>query len=352
MPATAADQITLGTRYRTILTQIAQQLFPGNGNVTSVKLPKTFLHRKILFQLRGNIIVTVATATSNFPESPLGLIKKIELLGDGRKTYWAVSGRDAYRLNAFLSGQPGALKAPLLTVGTNPFSAAFEIWHAAQAFRQPTDSFFDPRRHEDVELRITWGSPTDIVTAGPATVVIDPNNTFVDMILEQTTEGAESILFNRLINFREDTITASNSAFTYEVARSGILVGILFRTDQNTVPINNMINKITLRSDSSFIHCDGLRFDALQKMNFIDFHQERPMSAAGATGYSSTYDPATAFDSIDGYAFLPLAEDGMLSSGLNTLALNTLEVILDISFISGTQILRSTFVFFEPRDAA
>lgn len=343
-------QVSLGTRFRSVLSQIAQALFVSAGT-TSVKLPKTFNHRAITFRLRGSLVVGVATATGK-AESPLQLIQKIELLGDGRKVYWAISGRDAYRLSALMMGKAGELSAPVLTVGTNPFAATFQVHHEAVGMRMPPDSFFDPRRHEEIELRITWGAATDIATiGGGGTIAIDAA-TYLDCLLEQTTEGGEAIQFNRLISYREFTVAATNQTESFEVSRNGLLVGIMFRTDRDGVPVNNIINKINLKSDSSFLHADGLRWDTLQGKNTIEHHLDRPQSLLGTAGYSATFAPTDFADNIEGYCFLPLIEDGMLSSALNTLALNTLEVVLDITKTSGTEVIRSTFVFYEPRDAA
>jgi len=51
-----------------------------------------------------------------------------------------------------------------------------------------------------------------------------------------------------------------------------------------------------------------------------------------------------------GYAYIDLTEDGLMTSCLNTLALNVLQLILDVQTAGLTApiIIRATYVFFEP----
>jgi hypothetical protein len=340
--------LVLGTRFRNTLTELATLTY-SSGGTSSLKLPKTFLHRAMTLRFVGNAVIGTANATA-IAEGPLNVIKKVEIVGDGRKVYQAIDGASAYRLSNLMLGKAGELDPYVNTIGTRPFAFSFQLHHEAVAMRQPNDSFLDPRRHEEVELRITWGTDAEVITpggGGTATV-----NGTLYILLEQTTDGAESIIVNRVLVPREDSISATSSAYAFELPRIGVLAGLLFKTTRNGAPVDDLINRIALRSDSSFYHADGLRWATLQAKNVMEHHLDRPFSALGATGYATTYDPDEYGTGIEGYAFLPIIEDGMLSSGLDTLSLNTLEVILDVTRTSGTEIIKTNMLFFEPRDAA
>jgi hypothetical protein len=345
------EGLVLGTRFRNTLTQLPTLTYVSGGT-SSLKLPKTFLHRAMTLRFRGNAVVGVGAATA-IAEGPLNVIKKLEIVGDGRKVYQAIDGASAYRLSNLMLGKAGELDPYATGVATNPFSFSFQLHHEAVGMRQPNDSFLDPRRHEEVELRITWGTDAEIITpggGGTATV-----NGTLDVILEQTTDGAESIVVNRVLVPRVDTITATNAAYAFELPRIGVLAGIFFKAGQLTgsafVPNDIVVNRISLRSDSSFYHADGLRWDTLQAKNVMEHHLDRPFGVLGATGYPAAYNADEYGTGIEGYCFLPLIEDGMLSSGLDTLSLNTLELILDVTGAAGNQLV-SNMLFFEPRDAA
>lgn len=339
--------LVLGTRFRNTLTNLPTMTY-ASGGTSSLKLPKTFLHRAFTLRFRGLATIGVATAVA-IAEGALNVIKKIEIVGDGRKVYQAIDGASAYRMSNLMIGKAAEMDYPLLTAGARPFFIAFQLHLEAVGMRQPNDSFLDPRRHEEIELRIGWGTDAEIITpGGGGTATISGS---LDLILEQTTDGAESIIVNRILIPRVDTATVTTSAFAYELPRVGVLAGILFKTTRSGVPVDDIINRMSLRSDSSFYHADGLRWDTLQAKNVMEHHLDRPNSALVATGYGTTYDPDEYGTGIEGYAFLPMIEDGMLSSGLDTLSLNTLEVILDVTGATGN-VITSTLLFYEPRDAA
>ncbi len=344
----AGEVVSLGTRFRSTLSQLPTLTY-SSGGTSTLKLPKTFLHRALTLRFRGLATIGVATATQ-IGEGILNVIKKIELVGDGRKVYWAIDGASAFRMSNLMLGKQGEFFQNLLTAGARPFFWSYQLHHEAVGMRQPNDSFFDPRRHEEVELRITWGTDAEIITpGGGGTAVISGT---LDAILEQTTDGAESVILNRLLTYREDSIAATNANYSYEIPRNGLLVGMLFKTTRNGVPVDDIINRITVKSDSTFYHVDGLRWDTLRGKNLVEHHLDRPSAALAATGYPATFDPNYAGWAPEGYAFVPFVEDGMVSSALNTLALNTLEVSLDVTRTSGTELIRNTMLFFEPRDLA
>ena len=61
---------------------------------------------------------------------------------------------------------------------------------------------------------------------------------------------------------------------------------------------------------------------------------------------------ATAGAQIVGYALIDLAEDGMMSSCLNSYGLQDPVVELDVTRTSGTEKIRTTFLYFQPRAVA
>jgi hypothetical protein len=50
---------------------------------------------------------------------------------------------------------------------------------------------------------------------------------------------------------------------------------------------------------------------------------------------------------VPGYAYIDFTEDGLLSSTLNTLALNVLQMIFDVNAVANA-IIRCTYLFYEP----
>jgi hypothetical protein len=219
-----------------------------------------------------------------------------------------------------------------VTVSTNPFSASFILSAEAVNMAVPVDSYLDLREFEKTELRVTWASFSQIISAGTAT--IDQPNTNLQCITNQTTEGLSSIGFRRFVSFDQRDITATNPEFTVLIPRSGLLAGILFRTDRDIVKVDNNINFITVTSDSSHDHVKRRPWASLQFENVIRYQLDG--GVAGGSGR------------ITGFAYLDFIEDGRMAAAINTEALNEFKLSLDVTRTSGAEIVRMTYVFYKP----
>jgi len=332
--------LELGTRYRTVGHSAPSVPF-SSGNVQSVELPKGFLYKTVALRLRGEFEGT-AGAASFGSEVPLGLIQRVEIIADGRKTLVNAAARDLYRLCQFTRRKAGELVPPAsFIIANQTFSATFLIDLEAMSMAMTNDSLFDPNPYEKIELRITWGTVASISTGGTPT--IDVANTFVDVQVLETTVGANMILFNKLITFDEQAIVASSTALRIRVPRSGLLHSILFREDRDSVSTpdaTSLINQLTLQSDNTFNHVDSLRWDLTRHRNTLEYQVETHNIAAAAVPPNYTGAP--------GYLLLDVTEDGLMSSALNTLDLNALDLILNVTFGAGAQVVRMTHTFFEP----
>jgi hypothetical protein len=321
--------LELGSRFRTAQTQVPQLSFVSGG-VSSQELPRSFLYKTLVCRLSGSI--TIGTGTGAMSEGPLGLIQKCEIIADGRKVLVSANARDLFRLTHIFRGKRPELN---FSAATGSFSGTFAIDMEAIRMVSPVDSFFDPRPYEKIEIRITWGTISNILTT-PGTASI--TSVVLDVQVLQTTEGADAIMFNKLISFDENTPAASSQNLTINVPRSGILHGILFRTDTLGIDQDNIINFVTVKSDNNFLHVDRLSWATLQRRNVFEFQLD---------GGTDTPGSATLNGQIVGFAFLDLTEDGLIGSGLNTLDLNVLQLILDVTF-QANNLIRITYIYYEP----
>jgi len=329
MPVDLPVSLQLGSRYRALSLGLAPVSIPFDTIVRASEVPKTYLTKDIFVRLTGNLVVTVAATIR--PEAPLGLLQTIELAGDGNEVLWKLAGRDAYRLMHLFHGKAGELVPPVGGVGTNAFSASIILSAEAVNMAVPVDSYLDLREFEKTELRITWGTVADVISAGTATI---DATTKLECYANQSTEGLGSIGFRRFISFDQRDVTATNTDFTMLVPRSGLLIGVLFRTDRDSAPVDNIINFVTMTSDSSHDHWKRRSWVTIQMENVIRYQLDG--GAAGGSGR------------ITGYAYVDLLEDGRLASAINAEALNELKFVLDVTKTSGVEIIRATYVFFKP----
>lgn len=331
---------TLGSRFR--LARIAAgQIAYSKNNPIALELPNALLAKAILVRITGNLVVGVANAANIFAEAPLGLIKRIEVVADRRKYLVSLSGRDLYRLNHFMHNKAMENSPPAATTGTKAFACTLVIDHEALNFLDASESLFDPRLYKKVELVITWGSETDIATAGGGggTIAIDAA-TAASVSVVQTAEGVNQTLFDHSLSFDERSIAASSQALEIEIPQNGLLAGVLIRTDRDAgagagpVPVDDLINTISLVSDTTVRHVDRIKWADLQRQNVGDFK----LDGAAVLG-----------NQIPGYAYLALDDNHQFSSILNINALNKAKLAFDVTRTSGTEILRVSYDFYEPR---
>lgn len=328
-----ATALELGSRYRTVVHTAPSVPF-SSGNVQSVELPKGFLYKTVALRLRGELEGSAGAAQVG-SELPLALIQKIEIIADGRKTLVTASAKDLYRLNHVLRGKGSELVPPSTFLAANtPFSATLLIDLEASRMAMTNDSLFDPNPFEKIELRITWGTVLNISTIGAGST-IDASNTFVDVQVLETTVGADRILFNKLISFDEISVTTTSTALRVRVPRSGLLHLTLFRVERDAVAVDNVVNSITLQSDNTFNHVDSLAWLFLKHRNTTEYQLDGPGIGGSNTG-------------LVGYAVVDVTEDGLMTSALNTLDLNALDYVLNVTRTSGAELVRMTSIYYEP----
>ena len=324
-------QLALGSRFRALQVPLAPLTIPyDSGNTRASEVPKTYLTKDLAIRFTGTLQVATTLTLIDGANSPLQLLQRIELSGDGNETLWAISGKDAYRLQHLFQGKAGELVAPGTAVANQPMVAFIIISAEAVNMAIPVDSYLDLREFEKTELRITWAPLTSLFSAGTATMTDGQ----VEVYANQSTEGLPSIGFRRYYQFDERTILSTQTDFRFTVPRSGLLAGILFRAERDAVPDDTIVNFITLESDSSHTHVKRRSWKSLQAENVVRYQLDGGAAADGGR--------------IKGYAYLDFLEDGRLAAAINTEALNELALTLDVTLGSGTtRIVRMTYCFFK-----
>jgi hypothetical protein len=343
----ATAPMELGTRFRTVQSQVATIPF-DSGNTRSVELPRSFLYKMIGARLRGSV-TAVAGASGVAADQQTALIKRLDIVADGRKILYSASGPAAYRLSNLFQGKAGEVLTAAGGAGAiQPFAGGFYVHHEAARMRTPVMSYFDPRPYEKVEARVQWGTIADFFTT-PSTATVNAV-TALDLQPVQSMEGAPQIGFNRLTMFDEFTFAGGAvSNFAINVPRAGLLAGILLRTTTTgpvytdaffqsaTLGSEGTMGTITLKSDNNFLHLDNLNATTLQSRNLLDY----------------ALDASTFGGRVTGNYYIDLSEDGLATSLLNTFDLNVLQLVISNQGAAApVTTLQCTYIFYEPLTAA
>lgn len=335
---------SLGNTFRTGLFGIGTIPYDaGNTKTLDIK-PIQAQQKNLTLRLQGNLVIAGAAATIHY-DNPLGLLKSIELIADGRRTIFRASGRQLYNYAHFIRGRRGQLLTPVSSTGTRPFAVTLVLDHEAKQFYNPVESVFDMKRYKTLELKVQWGLASEMATAGGGgTIAIDTANTFVD-VLQETTIDAESLIkFDHVLMSKQFPITASNPRLEIDIPQTGLLAGIQIQCTRDAgagagvVPVDDIVNTLQLESDTSVNHAKGVRWRTLQAKNAQQFQLTEQL------GGDLT---------VPGYVYYKLNENGAFGSALNVAQINKTQLVLDVTRTSGTEMVDVLFDFFEPlRNAA
>ncbi len=303
----------------------------ASGQQSPIDIPRGLLLKSIKLRLSGTITFGSASITSLYSEQPLGLLQRIELSADGRKPFISTDGRSLFRKNQIDKGWVGELtQISALTVNTYAFTAFLTIDTGALNMTDFETSFLDTRLYDTLKLSITWAPYTAILVPGSSTVTV--NTTTVDVLGEYTTEGFDNVLFNKVLITDELAVVATSNALRLPVPRNGLLRSILFRSDIDGNVSDSLINYITLRSENNVYHLDRAAWRTTQADNAVNYRLQT--STLGAP--------------VSGYAYHELAEGYDIRTCLDTSALNTLDLVFDVTSSGTTRLIRVLYEFYEP----
>jgi len=342
MPPVAIKEI--GTTFRSQLAKIGTIEFSSAGTV-SLELPRGFLYKTVYLRLTGTVNTTVGGGVLASDEQPVELLKKIVIMGDGRKQFVNATGRQLYALTRYQRGVTPPLRGMNTTgIATYPLECVIAIDFEAARMRMPADSYMDSRPFEKLELILTWGALTDLVTGGTSAFSVGP---VVDVFAAMTTKGVELSGFNRLHVFESIPVIATSTALMSRVPRAGLYAGTLISSIGGTLPGKSLddgiVNFVSIKSDVAFIHVGRLSWLDLLAKSAVDFQVSTRINAdltALAAGYYAA--------GPSGHVLLDITEDGLIGAALNVNELNQLDYEYDVTTGAATDRLDLLHVYYEP----
>lgn len=322
----------LGSVFRTQKINIGTMVY-ASGQTTPLDIPRGLLLKSLKVRLSGTITVAGGPLTSYNSETPLPLMQRIELTADGRKPFFSIDGRSLYRQNHFMRGKAQELVGfGNVANGTYAFSAYVTLDSEALRHAYPIDSYLDTRLYDNLQLRITWAAGSTLASLGGGTITVNAGTVAV-VQGEYTAAGFEFVKFNKLVLNDEIPVVAASTALRLPVPRNGLLSSVLIRADIDNVVSDTLINNVTLRSENTVMHGDHLEWNTLRASNTAEFQLDN-----GANGAP-----------VSGYGFHFLTEDAMISSCIDTTALNVLDLVFDVALPAGTtRLIRVSYTYFEP----
>lgn len=262
-------------QYR-IKRRIAQVPITENGQI-SIDVPRGYDIEALYFRLYGTVNVTTNFAGGVRAEAPCQLIKRIELVADGKNTIASVPLTLLNRGNAMRRGQLGPLTPPsAATIAAYSVEAGAVLDMANMDGIRSKDSNLRTNGMSLLQLRFTFGAAADIFKPGAG--VGNIANMYVDVFSSEMIElpnadgSITSPLYMQKRAYQDITVLASNANQQVILPVGNILRGLVIRAVGLTTagePDNGIINNIQLASgvDVRF-NLPGLDVRALNKVDF------------------------------------------------------------------------------------
>lgn len=285
------------------------------NSVKSFDLPRALLYHNLSLRLKGQVDIVTASPTA-WAEAPWSLIRRIEIVVDGKDTIKSLDFEFLKAFNQVMYGTaPSGSAMPVAVATDQNFNA-----HAILPFEmprsiRPIDTLLDSKNLSTFQLIITWGDENSVYSALPANATLDPALTKLEIgAYESFGIGGRFSVFKQL-NLTKD-VAAVTPDFQVilpvgNIYRAFFVKGINYGASPANVdpgtPSNAVIQNLKLQS--------GTEVFFNKKANELQDDNKRLF------GIESW--PA-------GYHVLEFATDGLLTESLDARGLSSLDLVLDV----------------------
>ena len=244
----------MAKQYR-VKRRIAQAIVSENGQL-SVDVPRGYDIESLGFRLYGSIVVATG-ATSVRAEAPCQLIKRIELISDGKNTIASVPLVLLNRANVWRK-QLGSLTPPTAaTAATYPIEATGMLDQQLIDGLRPKDSNLRTKFMSQLQVRFTFGAAIDCFVPGAG--VASLSGVYCDIFAYEMVElpDENGQITNPLYvvkrSFQDIAFTASNANMEIILPVGNVMRGVVIRAEGAVTagePSDAVINNIQLASNT------------------------------------------------------------------------------------------------------
>ncbi len=320
------------------------QNFSANAPI-SFDLPRDSVYKEIALLLEFQVTTGAGGAFSGFFNgSPWTLIKRLELIADGKDTIKSYDGATLADINMFDYGvyppTPLMTLAAGATTGLLRFIAIISL--EAKGMIRPQNTWLDARKLSSLELRITFGSGlADLASTTTAVITLDTYRItpFGHEILDVAGESTFSIAQEVMTSQAFPTNTGTQRKFRLNVGNAYSRILISCR-DQNGRAGVNRLQRIALIENGIFTRRN---WDA----GLLKLHNSLAYAPANFNlGSAPNIPGSSATGRAGGYRddvyMLNIAEDGAENSLLDTRGYSDLSLELDWDGANATDLVRFT----------
>lgn len=321
------------------------------NNPDTIDISRGTLIRELMLRLQMTPTLTGAnnTAVNLGWGGPWGVIKRLELVVNGSDTLVNLTGTDLTRMHYYFLGEP-VLAQEISTLGDGATADPALDSHLIIPFwmprsSKPLDTVLDARRLASLEMRVTWGTFTDVNSAATAWT----QTPVLTLSSLRSSGGVPNDA--RFSEWRRFIVTAdatvSNANLRVNLPTGQVYRGMFFNVFQATKDINsgNVINRIRVKSGPTvFADLSG---QALRNWSRSRYGLRGDLSAFPIYGTTS----AALNNDMRSWYYLDFVTDGRLREAVDTAQFSEFFVELDFTGAANRQIRILPQTLVPPRGA-
>jgi len=313
-------------------TMLERTLAFSAGNIVSGELARGGLIRELYLQLTQAPTVAGAanTAAAVRRGGPWGVIRRLEIILNGSEVVLSLPGAALPFLAGHWLGRFPNLTATLGDAATaNPVLNDTIVIPFLQPFAaKPFDTVLDVRRARQVEVRVTWGTFTDVssgATAYTTNPVLEISSLRSVPLPEDVPDGAVFTEWRR--TQQEVAVPATTTQQRIDLSTGYVYRGAIFETLDAGDMESDVLNRIRVKSGATAFQ--DLRSVVMREAARQRFGIQVAPSAVYSRGQND----------LDAWYLWDQVTDGRLSEAVDTLAFSEFFVEADVTVGGGATIV-------------
>lgn len=310
--------------FNNLTRRVGKTSYSANS-AQSLDLPRKNLYRDLILWLKGSVVVTdVTTPPVVFTGgigSGLKIIKRIEVIANGRDTLKSLSLSALAMKNQFLFGERPQITESLLTAATHPFGGVLHLPFTMPRAIREIDTFLNSGKLATLELRVTYGATSDMYSTQPT--ALTEGSTVADLEVHVNEairlDGKQEPYAAYKELYIEKDVVAAAAEFQILLPVGNRYRGFMLECESDGEMVDTILKKITIKSGT----------DVYKAVAAYEGTTYKP--AGGAIRGDNVKCFGLSDEALTGYYYIDFCPEGRMVDALDATRLSSLEMILDVA---------------------
>lgn len=278
-----------------------------------IDIPRVQDITSMMVRVTGDLVISVAGATSVPAESPCGLIKSLSFVANGKDVLNQIGGAEAALGNYGRKFNDKTI-APGSTVATHPIEYVAMLDRNNIDGPRPKDSAFQAYLTNLLQLRIVTGAKEDLVVIGGATLAL--NNCVIEVYVDSVNELEDrgEAKFVKKVTSQSVRFSGSNSNYRFRLPTSNHIRSVMLHATDDGEPSDVLVNDVQV---------------------VLDGVDVRHSASWDGTRLQNSFDKEVAVPA--GFAVIDAAPSGHLSNCYDLTQADLAECVLDLAAPAGAE---------------